>query len=121
MRAARADLQTRVGRTKRSASTASIISLPASLDAGLRRGSSILKMFSSKRTVVTGVPEASVPAPGPQVPAHTRKMAMAAVLLEEWLQELAALAQEHSVLLQQEKILGIEERSLDNELETERP
>ena len=122
VRAARDDLQTRVGRSKRSASTASIISLPASLDAGLRRGSSILKMFSSKRTVVTGVPEASVPNPSaPQVPAHTRKMAMAAVLLEEWLQELAALAQEHSVLLQQEKILGIEERSLDNELETEGP
>ena len=121
VRAAKDDLQNRVGRSKRSASTASIISLPASLDAGLRRGSSILKMFSSKRTVVTGVPEASVPASAPQVPAHTRKMAMAAVLLEEWLQELAALAQEHSVLQQQEKILGIDERILDNELETEGP
>ena len=40
------------------------------------------------------------------VPPHTRKMAMAAVVLEEWLQELAALAQEHSVLLQQERILA---------------
>ena len=38
-------------------------------------------------------------------------MGMAAVLLEEWLQELAALAQEHSVLLQQERILGLEEVS----------
>ena len=119
VRSARDDLQNRVGRSKRSASSASIMSLPASLDAGLRRGSSILKMFSSKRNVVTGVPETSVLPAAPPVPAHTRKMAMAAVLLEEWLQELAALAQEHSVLLQQEKILGNEERILDKELVTE--
>ena len=67
VRSAKEDLQTRVGASKRSASTASIMSLPASLDAGIRRGSSILKMFSSKRTVVTGVPETSVPATTPQV------------------------------------------------------
>jgi len=40
------------------------------------------------------------------VPPHTRQMAGAAVLLEEWLQELAALAQEHSVLYQQELLLA---------------
>ena len=67
VRSAKEDLQTRVGASKRSASTASIMSLPASLDAGIRRGSSILKMFSSKRTVVMGVPETSVPATTPQV------------------------------------------------------
>ena len=31
---------------------------------------------------------------------------MAAVLLEEWLHELAALAQEHSVLQQEERVVG---------------
>jgi hypothetical protein len=33
-------------------------------------------------------------------------MAMAAVLLEEWLQELAAIAQEHSLLQQQWSVVG---------------
>ena len=33
------------------------------------------------------------------------RMAMAAVLLEEWLQELAAIAQEHALLEQQAAIL----------------
>ena len=40
------------------------------------------------------------------VPQATRQLAMAAVLLEEWLQELAALAQEHSVLQQQWSAVG---------------
>ena len=107
VRTAREDLASRLDPHQRSASTTSIISLPASLDMGLRRGSSsLMRMFSSRRTV-TGLP------PGPtslttstelRVPPHTRKMAMAAVLLEEWLQELASLAQEHSVLLQQESL-----------------
>ena len=79
----------------------------------VRRSSSrLLNMFSKK------APAPLIP-PSVAVPAHTRQMAAAAVLLEEWLQELAALAQEHSVLLQQEKILGNEERILDNELVTE--
>ena len=108
VRTAKADLQTRLGGKPRSASVASLISLPgvASLDAGIRRGgSSLLKMFTGggRRSggggEGGGVTEAAVPA-------HTRKMAMAAVVLEEWLQELAALAQEHSVLLQQERILA---------------
>ena len=107
VRTAKADLQTRLGGKPRSASVASLISLPgvASLDAGIRRGgSSLLKMFTgggrrSGGGEGGGVTEAAVPP-------HTRKMAMAAVVLEEWLQELAALAQEHSVLLQQERILA---------------
>ena len=109
VRTAKADLQTRLGGKPRSASVASLISLPgvASLDAGIRRGgSSLLKMFTGggRRSgggggEGGGVAEAAVPP-------HTRKMAMAAVVLEEWLQELAALAQEHSVLLQQERILA---------------
>ena len=112
VRTAKADLQTRLGGKPRSASVASLISLPgvASLDAGIRRGgSSLLKMFTGggRRSgggegglgSGGGVAEAAVPP-------HTRKMAMAAVVLEEWLQELAALAQEHSVLLQQERILA---------------
>ena len=112
VRTAKADLQTRLGGKPRSASVASLISLPgvASLDAGIRRGgSSLLKMFTGggRRSgggegglgSGGGVTEAAVPP-------HTRKMAMAAVVLEEWLQELAALAQEHSVLLQQERILA---------------
>ena len=108
VRTAKADLQTRLGGKPRSASVASLISLPgvASLDAGIRRGgSSLLKMFTGggRRSggggEGGGVTEAAVPP-------HTRKMAMAAVVLEEWLQELAALAQEHSVLLQQERILA---------------
>ena len=108
VRTAKADLQTRLGGKPRSASVASLISLPgvASLDAGIRRGgSSLLKMFTGggRRSggggEGGGVTEAAVPP-------HTRKMAMAAVVLEEWLQELVALAQEHSVLLQQERILA---------------
>ena len=109
VRTAKADLQTRLGGKPRSASVASLISLPgvASLDAGIRRGgSSLIKMFTGggRRSgggggEGGGVTEAAVPP-------HTRKMAMAAVVLEEWLQELAALAQEHSVLLQQERILA---------------
>ena len=49
VRTAKADLQTRLGGKPRSASVASLISLPgvASLDAGIRRGgSSLLKMFT---------------------------------------------------------------------------
>ena len=42
-------------------------------------------------------------------------MAMAAVLLEEWLQELAALAQEHSVLRQEEKMFHQHQHDLDME------
>ena len=53
----------------------------------VRRSSSrLLNMFSKK------APAPLIP-PSVAVPAHTRQMAAAAVLLEEWLQELAALAQ----------------------------
>ena len=110
VRTAKADLQTRLGGKPRSASVASLISLPgvASLDAGIRRGgSSLLKMFTGggRRSGGGGGGEGGGVAEA-AVPPHTRKMAMAAVVLEEWLQELAALAQEHSVLLQQERILA---------------
>ena len=110
VRTARDDLTSRLDPHHRSASTTSIISLPSSLDLGLRRGSSsLMRMFSSKKTGggggLTSGP-ASLTSPSEvRVPPHTRKMAMAAVLLEEWLQELASLAQEHSVLQQQENIL----------------
>ena len=108
VRSAKDDLHNRVAPRDRSASTASLISLPASLDASFRKGSSLLKMFSKQRTPTSSPGAVSVSngpsSAGLSVPAHTRKMAMAAVLMEEWLQELAALAQEHSVLLQQEKI-----------------
>ena len=106
VRSAKDDLHNRIEPVKRSGSTTSIISLPATLDAGIRKGGSFLKMFSSKKPI-TGLttPGASVTVtPGNSVPPHTRKMAMAAVLLEEWLQELAALAQEQSVMSHQEKI-----------------
>ena len=108
VRTAKADLQTRLGGKPRSASVASLISLPgvASLDAGIRRGgSSLLKMFTGGGRRSGGGGEGGGVAEA-AVPPHTRKMAMAAVVLEEWLQELAALAQEHSVLLQQERILA---------------
>ena len=114
VRTAKEDLASRLDPHQRSASTTSIISLPASLDMGIRRGSSsLMRMFSSRRAAPAPAPTTGTP-PGPasltnpaelRVPAHTRKMAMAAVLLEEWLQELASLAQEHSVLLQQESLL----------------
>ena len=110
VRTAKDDLVSRLDPHHRSASTTSIISLPSSLDLGLRRGSSsLMRMFSSKKTGgaagLTSGP-ASLTSPSEvRVPPHTRKMAMAAVLLEEWLQELASLAQEHSVLQQQENIL----------------
>ena len=112
VRTAKADLQTRLGGKPRSASVASLISLPgvASLDAGIRRGgSSLLKMFTGGGRRSGGGGEGGLGSGGvteAAVPPHTRKMAMAAVVLEEWLQELAALAQEHSVLLQQERILA---------------
>ena len=109
VRTAKDDLVSRLDPHHRSASTTSIISLPSSLDLGLRRGSSSLrKMFSSKKTGGAGVasgPTSLTNTSEVRVPPHTRKMAMAAVLLEEWLQELASLAQEHSVLQQQENIL----------------
>ena len=113
VRTAKDDLHNRVEPNKRSASTTSIISLPASLDAGIRRGSSIFKSSIFKMSSKTTSPPVSTPAQ-PTVPAHTRKMAMSAVVLEEWLQELAALAQEQSVMLQQEKILQCED--VDNPL-----
>ena len=109
VRTAKADLQTRLGGKPRSASVASLISLPgvASLDAGIRRGgSSLLKMFTGGGRRSGGGGGESGGVTEAAVPPHTRKMAMAAVVLEEWLQELAALAQEHSVLLQQERILA---------------
>ena len=107
VRTAKEDLASRLDPHQRSASTTSIISLPASLDMGLRRGSSsLMRMFSSKKvTAVPAAPTSLTNTSELRVPPHTRKMAMAAVLLEEWLQELASLAQEHSVLLQQESIL----------------
>ena len=109
VRTAKEDLTSRLEPHPRAASTTSIISLPSSLDLGLRRGSSsLMRMFSSKRTGAAGLTSgpASLTSPSEvRVPPHTRKMAMAAVLLEEWLQELASLAQEHSVLLQQESLL----------------
>ena len=109
VRTAKDDLTSRLDPHHRSASTTSIISLPSSLDMGLRRGSSsLMRMFSSKKTGGPGQtagPASLTSTSEIRVPAHTRKMAMAAVLLEEWLQELASLAQEHSVLQQQENIL----------------
>ena len=109
VRAAREDLTSRLDPHHRSTSTTSIISLPSSLDMGLRRGSSsLMRMFSSKKTGGSGLtagPTSLTNTSEIRVPPHTRKMAMAAVLLEEWLQELASLAQEHSVLLQQESLL----------------
>ena len=108
VRTAKDDLHTRVEPSRRSASTTSIISLPASLDAGIRRGSSIFKSSIFKISSKTTSPPVTAPTQ-PTVPAHTRKMAMSAVVLEEWLQELAALAQEQSVMLQQEKILKCED------------
>ena len=109
VRTAKDDLTSRLDPHHRSASTTSIISLPSSLDMGLRRGSSsLMRMFSSKKTGGSGLaagPTSLTNTSEIRVPPHTRKMAMAAVLLEEWLQELASLAQEHSVLQQQENIL----------------
>jgi len=90
VREAREELQARVRPPVRSPSNASLISLPASLN--LRQGGGSLLRLLSRR---------AAPAPlatPPPTPPHTRQMALAAVLLEEWLQELAALAQEHSVL-----------------------
>jgi len=110
VRSAKDDLHNRIEPHKRSASTTSIISLPATLDAGIRRGgSSFLRMFTSKKPVMGVATQSNNLSVVPSVPPHTRKMAMAAVLLEEWLQELAALAQEHSVLLHQEKIFHHED------------
>jgi len=104
VRTAREDLVTRIQPPNRTASNTSIISLPASLgDLSIRRSStSFLKMFSSKRSAQSGPRSLSTTI---TVPPHTRHMAMAAVLLEEWLQELAALAQEHSVMQQEEIVL----------------
>lgn len=104
VRNAREDLVSRIQPPNRTASNTSIISLPASLgDLNIRRSSTnFLKMFSSKRSNPSSPRSLTTTI---TVPPHTRHMAMAAVLLEEWLQELAALAQEHSVMLQEEIVL----------------
>ena len=87
VRSAKDDLHNRIEPHKRSASTTSIISLPATLDAGIRRGgSSFLRMFTSKKPVMGVATQSNNLSVVPSVPPHTRKMAMAAVLLEEWLQ-----------------------------------
>ncbi len=64
-----------------------------------RSGSRLLGILGKK-----GPPSASLSPVkrASSVPQGTRQLAMAAVLLEEWLQELAALAQEHSALQQQQ-------------------
>lgn len=104
VRNAKDDLVTRIQPPNRTASNTSIISLPASLgDLSIRRSSTnFLKMFSSKRSNPSSPRSLTTPL---TIPPHTRHMAMAAVLLEEWLQELAALAQEHSVMEQEEIVL----------------
>ena len=118
VRSAKDDLINRVEPSKRSASVASIISLPASIDASFRKGgNSLLKIFSKQKSSAGAAGPASSPqsSVSSSVPPHTRKMAMAAVLLEEWLQELAALAQEHSVLRQEEKMFHQHQHDLDME------
>eukprot|EP00092_Neocalanus_flemingeri_P054502 GFUD01064198.1.p1 GENE.GFUD01064198.1~~GFUD01064198.1.p1 ORF type:complete len:887 (+),score=170.61 GFUD01064198.1:94-2754(+) len=104
VRNAREDLVSRIQPPNRTASNTSIISLPASLgDMSIRRSSTnLLKMFSSRRSKPSSPRSLTTTI---TVPPHTRHMAMAAVLLEEWLQELAALAQEHSVMQQEEIVL----------------
>ena len=119
VRSAKDDLINRVEPSKRSASVASIISLPASIDASFRKGgNSLLKIFSKQKSSA-GAAGPGVSSPhsslSSSVPPHTRKMAMAAVLLEEWLQELAALAQEHSVLRQEEKMFHQHQHDIDME------
>ena len=118
VRSAKDDLINRVEPSKRSASVASIISLPASIDASFRKGgNSLLKIFSKQKSSAGAAGPASSPQSSlsSSVLPHTRKMAMAAVLLEEWLQELAALAQEHSVLRQEEKMFHQHQHDLDME------
>jgi len=104
VRNAREHLVSRIQPPNRTASNTSIISLPASLgDLNIRRSSTnFLKMFSSKRSNPSSPRSLTTTI---TVPQHTKHMAMAAVLLEEWLQELAAIAQEHSVMQQEEIVL----------------
>jgi len=97
LRAAREDWRNRVEPPPSRGSNTSLMSLPASMSDVRRSSSRLLNMFSKK------APAPLIP-PSVAVPAHTRQMAAAAVLLEEWLQELAALAQEHSVLQQEEQL-----------------
>jgi len=107
LRMAKEEFSSRVEPPARNSSNTSLLSLPATLgDMNIRRSSSrLLNIFSKKSPSSTTQPARSL-APHLAVPPHTRQMAGAAVLLEEWLQELAALAQEHSVLHQQELLLA---------------
>jgi len=106
VRMAKEELSARIDPPHRNASNTSLISLPASLsDINIRRSSSrLLNMFSKKNPPPVSPPRSLV---SPlTMPPHTRQMASTAVLIEEWLQELAALAQEHSVLQQEETLLS---------------
>jgi len=107
LRMAKEEFSARVEPPARNSSNTSLLSLPATLgDMNIRRSSSrLLNIFSKKSPSSATQPPRSL-APHLAVPPHTRQMAGAAVLLEEWLQELAALAQEHSVLHQQELLLA---------------
>jgi len=106
---ARDDLAARIQPPSRN-STSSLMSLPAVVgELSLRRSSnSFLRTFSDrfsrKERISSSSSNNSIIEENKQssfsIPPHTRQMAMAAVLLEEWLQELAALSQEHAVLQQ---------------------
>jgi len=91
----------------RGGSSLSMTSLPATLGEYSRRGSRLLG-FLGMRTGGGGSGQGSGSSPSKYtltIPAHTHRMAMSAVLLEEWLQELAAIAEAHTLLEQQAAIM----------------
>jgi len=98
VRQARQYLNSRVNPERGGGSTVSITSLPATLGEYSRRGSKLLTIFGRRPLSTAQKATASIPP-------HTHRMAMAAVLLQEWLHELAAISQEHSLLEQQASIL----------------
>ncbi|XP_023342379.1 FTS and Hook-interacting protein homolog isoform X2 [Eurytemora carolleeae] len=100
VRQARQFLQDRLSPGK-SMSTASITSLPASFGEYSRRGSKLLNMLGRRSNPLSLSNQRTQPV----IPPHTHRMAMAAVLLEEWLQELAAIVQEHAIMEQQAAIM----------------
>jgi hypothetical protein len=74
-------------------------SLPATLGEYSRRGSKLFGILGGKKSSSPSKKSVNT------IPQHTHRMAMAAVVLEEWIQELAAIAHAHSLAEQQAAIL----------------
>jgi len=101
---ARLSLNARVSPERKSSNAAvnALSSLPATLGEYSRRGSKLFGISFGGRRSTSSPSTKSANA----IPQHTHRMAMAAVVLEEWIQELAAIAHAHSLAEQQAAILG---------------